>query len=122
MKTRPSEVGNGSDLKVELANVNLNDFAPFFLPNNRLEGLLSGNILVEDQGDHFLITSEDIATRYLRMDNDSIGELRATALYNSKENELKINGNTVNQDSFLGYDIDLFFNDLLRRITPAFQM
>jgi hypothetical protein len=111
MKTRPSEVGNGSDLKVELANVNLNDFAPFFLPNNRLEGLLSGNILVEDQGDHYVVTSDDIATRYLRMDNDSIGELRATAVYNSKENELKINGNTVNQDSFLGYDIDLFFND-----------
>ncbi len=111
MKTRPSEVGNGSDLKVELVNVNLNDFAPFFLPNNRLEGLLSGNILVEDMGDHMLLTSDDIATRYLRMDNDSIGELRASVEYNSKENELKVKGNTVNQESYLGYDINLFFGD-----------
>ena len=111
MKTRPSEVGNGSDLLVELSNVNLNDFAPFFLPKNRLEGLLSGNILVEDQGDHMLLTSEDIATRYLRMDNDSIGELRASVLYNSKDNELKIKGSTVNQESFLGYDINLFFEN-----------
>ncbi|HPH32397.1 MAG TPA: hypothetical protein PLB49_11120 [Chitinophagaceae bacterium] len=111
MKTRPSEVGNGSDLLVELSNVNLNDFAPFFLPKNRLEGLLSGNILVEDQGDHMLLTSEDIATRYLRMDNDSIGELRASVLYNSKDNELKVKGSTVNQESYLGYDIDLFFGN-----------
>ncbi len=111
MKTRPSEVGNGSDLLVELSNVNLNDFAPFFLPKNRLEGLLSGNILVEDQGDHMLVTSEDIATRYLRMDNDSIGELRASVLYNSKDNELKVKGSTVNQESYLGYDIDLFFGE-----------
>ena len=111
MKTRPSEVGNGSDLLVELSNVNLNDFAPFFLPKNRLEGLLSGNILVEDQGDHMLLTSEDIATRYLRMDNDSIGELRASVLYNSKDNELKIKGSTVNQESYLGYEIDLFFEN-----------
>lgn len=111
MQTRPSEVGNGSDLKVQLSNVNLNDFAPFFLPNNRLEGLLSGNILVEDMGDHMLLTSDDIATRYLRMDNDSIGELKASVEYNSKENQLKINGGTVNQDNFLGYAIDLYLGD-----------
>ncbi|MBI3138451.1 MAG: translocation/assembly module TamB domain-containing protein [Sphingobacteriales bacterium] len=111
LKTRPSDIGDWSDLKIELAHVNLNDLAPFFLPNNRLEGLVSGSLLVEDPGGHLRISSDDMATKFLRLDNDSIGELRASVLYDSKDNELKINGSTVNQDSFLGYDVDLFFGD-----------
>lgn len=111
LQTRPSDIGDWSDLKVGLTNVNLNDFAPFFLPNNRLEGLLSGNLLVEDPGGHLRISSDDISTRFLRMDNDSIGELTAKLEYDHPERQLKINGSTVNQESFLGYDINLFFAD-----------
>lgn len=111
LQTRPSDIGDWSDLLVGLSNVNLNDVAPFFLPNNRLEGLLSGNLLVEDPGGHLRITSDDISTRYLRMDNDSIGELKATVMYDNKDKELKVEGSTVNQESFLGYTIDLFLGD-----------
>lgn len=111
LKTKPSDIGNWSDLKVQLANVNLNDFAPFFLPKNRLEGLLSGNILVEDPGGHMKIASDDIQTKFLRLDNDSIGELKAAVAYDNKTKELKINGNTVNEENSLAYNLHLFFGD-----------
>ncbi|HQV59255.1 MAG TPA: translocation/assembly module TamB domain-containing protein [Chitinophagaceae bacterium] len=114
LKTKPSDIGDWSDLKVELVNVNLNDFAPFFLPRNRLEGLLSGNILVEDPTGHLKITSEDIQTRFLRLDNDSIGELKATLAYDNVSKELKVNGNTLNQENYLGFNLHLFFGDSLK--------
>ena len=114
LKTKPSDIGDWSDLKVQLVNVNLNDFAPFFLPRNRLEGLLSGNILVEDPTGHLKITSEDIQTRFLRLDNDSIGELKATLAYDNVSKELKVNGNTLNQENYLGFDLHLFFGDSLK--------
>lgn len=111
IKTLPSETGSTSDLKAELSNINLNDIAPFFLPHNRLEGLISGNILVEDPGGYLRIESDDIQTRFLRLDNDSIGELKASLRYDSHSKELKVEGSTVNQENYLGYTVDLFLGD-----------
>jgi hypothetical protein len=51
--------------------LNIGDFTPYFLTSNRLEGLLSGNILVEDPTQNLKIISDDIQTQYLRLDNDS---------------------------------------------------
>ncbi|MFZ1856259.1 MAG: hypothetical protein WAU29_02775 [Chitinophagaceae bacterium] len=108
LKTQQSTKGNWNDLKVELTKVNLGDFAPFFMPNNRLEGLLSGNILVEDPTNDLKISSEDIRTQYLRLDNDSLGELKATLAYDNKTKELKVKGSTVNQENYLGFDAHIF--------------
>lgn len=109
MKTQPSSIGNWNDLKVELTKVNLNDFAPFFMPKNRLEGLVSGNVSIEDPTGNIKIHSEDIQTQYLRLDNDSLGELKASLTYDKLSKELKIKGNTVNQENYLGFDASIFF-------------
>ncbi len=111
MKTQPSSIGNWNDLKVELTKLNLNDFAPFFMPKNRLEGLLSGNISVEDPTGNIKIYSDDIQTQYLRLDNDSLGELKTSLSYDNISKELKIKGNTVNQENYLGFDATIFFGD-----------
>jgi hypothetical protein len=71
LQTRPSDIGDRSDLLVGLSNVNLNAMAPFFLPNNRLEGLPLV-IYWGNPGGH-QHNPDDISTRFLRMDNDSIG-------------------------------------------------
>ncbi len=42
LNTVPSANGNWNDLKVELIKLNVGDLSPFFLPKNRLEGLVSG--------------------------------------------------------------------------------
>jgi hypothetical protein len=46
--TQPSSIGDWNDLHVSLRNINIGDFSPFFLPDNRAEGILHGDIVVED--------------------------------------------------------------------------
>ncbi|MEK7224257.1 MAG: hypothetical protein AAB221_01055, partial [Bacteroidota bacterium] len=60
LKTQPSAKGQWNDLTIELSKVNLGDFAPYIMPKNRLEGLLSGNIVVENPTGDFNITSNDL--------------------------------------------------------------
>ena len=114
LKTQPSPGGNWNDLKVELTKLNIGDFSPYFLPKNRLEGLISGNILIEDPTNNLKITSNDIQTQFLRMDNDSLGEIKASLSYDNRTKELKVNGNTLNQENYLGFDVHLFFGDPLK--------
>lgn len=113
MKTVPSVAGgNWNDLKVQLTNLNVGDFSPFFLPKNRLEGLVSGNILVEDPTHNLKITSDDIQTDFLRLDNDSLGQVKATVAYDNASKELKVKGNTLNEENHLDFDAHLFFDPL----------
>lgn len=114
LKTQPSPGGSWNDLKVELTKINIGDLSPYFLPKNRLEGLISGNILVEDPTNNLRITSNDIQTQFLRMDNDSLGEIKASLSYDNLTKELKVNGNTLNQENYLGFDVHLFFGDPLK--------
>ena len=110
VKTRPSETGDWNDLLVELKKINVGDFAPFFLPHNRLEGLVSGNVLVEDPVNNMYISSQDILAESVRMDNDSIGNITAAVSYQNKTKELKVNGNTVNTENNLAFDLNLFLS------------
>ena len=111
LKTEQSTKGNWNNLNIELTKVNLGDFAPFFMPKNRLEGLLSGNILAEDPTANLKISSNDIRTQFLRLDNDSLGEVKASLAYDNKTKELIVNGNTINQENYLGFDVHIFLGD-----------
>lgn len=127
-KTQPSKTGKGNDIKVELSNVNLADFAPYFMPKNRLEGLLSGNVLIEDPTSNLRVISDDIQTKFLRMDNDSLGEVKASLVYDDKTKELKVKGNTLNQENYLGFDATIFLdkerakNNLIALKAKSFQI
>jgi len=111
LKTQQSGKGNWSDLNVGLSKINLGDFAPFFMGKSRLEGLVTGNFFIEDPTNNLRITSDTIRTQFLRLDNDSLGEVRATVDYNNTTKELKVKGNTLNQENYLGFDGDIFFGD-----------
>ncbi|MGZ8539566.1 MAG: translocation/assembly module TamB domain-containing protein [Chitinophagaceae bacterium] len=129
VKTRPSETGDWNDVLVELKKVNAGDFAPFFMPKNRLEGLVSGNILVEDPVNNLYITSDDIMAEGLRLDNDSVGDVKASVVYDNKTKQLKAKGNTLNVQNSLAFDIDLILgnaeqqqNNLISLTTNNFQI
>ncbi len=109
--TEKSSGGNWSSLKAALTNINLNDIAPFILPKNRLEGLLSGNILVEDPGGDMKITSNNLRTQYLRLDNDSLGEINSTLAYDKLTKELIFKGSTADQQHNLAFDGHIFIGD-----------
>lgn len=111
VRSVPSEKGSWNDLVVDLKKINLGDFAPLFLPKNRLEGLVSGNLLVEDPTNNLYISSDNINVEGLRFDNDSIGEVKATASFNGKTSQLKVNGKTVNEENNLTFNMDLFLAD-----------
>ncbi len=112
LKTQPSTVrNNSSDLVVELTKVNLGDISPYFLPKNRLEGLISGNIFVEDPTGKLKATSTDLRTQYLRMDNDSLGEVKASLVYDNTLKKLNFEGATLNNENYLGFNGTIFIGD-----------
>ncbi|HEX5653351.1 MAG TPA: translocation/assembly module TamB domain-containing protein [Chitinophagaceae bacterium] len=107
LRTVPSARGKWNDLLVDLTKLNLGDFSPFLTPHNRLEGLVSGNIKMEDPTGDFRISSDNIQTQFLRIDNDSLGELKASAVYDNRTKELSINGNTLNQENYIEFNARL---------------
>ncbi|MBK8953489.1 MAG: translocation/assembly module TamB domain-containing protein [Chitinophagaceae bacterium] len=110
LHTEKSQKGDWNDLKADLTKINLGDIGPFIMPKNRLEGLVTGNILIEDPTGKMVITSDNVKTDQLRLDNDSLGEVKAIVKYSNTEKELSFNGNTVNQENNLIFDGHIFLN------------
>ncbi len=111
LRTEKSTKGDWNDVRISMTKINLGDFGPFFLPKNRLEGLISGDILVEDPTGDINAYADNIQTKFLRLDNDSLGELKTTLSYQHKTKLLKINGTTINQENFLGFDASIYIGD-----------
>lgn len=107
LQTRPSETGDWNDLLVELEKVNLGDISPFLLPRNRLEGLLSGNITLEDPMNNPYLTAKDLRAESLMLDNDSIGDALANLVYDSKQKLLTAQGKTANEENNLAFDLKI---------------
>lgn len=108
--TQPSAIGNWNDLHISLRNLNLGDISPFITPHNRLEGLLHGDIVVEDPQNKFNVMA-NIHTDELRFDNDSIGQVQAAALYNNKTGMLTGKGNNIDPDHHIDFDLAMDLKD-----------
>ncbi|MBD0331633.1 MAG: hypothetical protein ICV66_03180, partial [Chitinophagaceae bacterium] len=110
INTEPSDVGNWNDLNIALQNINLGDFTPFLLKKNRVEGLLSGEIKIEDPAKKFNVTSR-LTTDQLRVDNDSIGQVHTSITYNKLTGALKGEGNNLDPEHRILFELDLDLND-----------
>lgn len=110
LRTQLSSTGDWNDLVVDLRKVNLGDIAPLLMPKTRLEGLLSGTVLVEDPINNLHITSDDIITEGLRLDNDSIGDVRTNLVYNGKTKHITAQGHTLNEERSLAFDASIFLD------------
>ncbi|HEX6846429.1 MAG TPA: translocation/assembly module TamB domain-containing protein [Chitinophagaceae bacterium] len=111
IRTEPSGTGDWNDIKVGLKNFNIGDITTFLVKTNKIDGLVSGDITIEDPAKTFNITS-DLQTDQLRIDNDSIGQIQAHVFYNNKTGNLIANGKTVNPDQKLDFDLNLFLKNL----------
>ncbi|HEV8272728.1 MAG TPA: hypothetical protein VGQ04_15560, partial [Chitinophagaceae bacterium] len=111
IKTQPSDTGDWNDIKIDLKNFNIGDVTSFLVKTNKIDGLVSGDIIVEDPAKVFNITS-DLQTDQLSIDDDSIGQIKAHIFYNNKTGNLVANGKTVNPDQKLDFDLNLFLKDL----------
>jgi TamB, inner membrane protein subunit of TAM complex len=102
VSTTPSAEGNWNDVHMELHKINIGDFAPFFIKDERVEGVLNGNLDVVDPFNHTYARFSGSA-EYFRFSNDSVGKINLTADY-SKQTGI-VNG-TVNSDN-KDYHFDL---------------
>ncbi len=116
VRTRPSQSNKWNDIDVELKKVNLGDFAPFFAPRNRLEGLISGNVTIKDPTGDMTIASNDLNAEGFRIDNDSIGDTKITnVLYDNKTKKLSAKGSTLNPENNLAFEANVSFDPATAR-------
>jgi hypothetical protein len=102
ISTTPSGEGNWNDMHLELRKINISDFAPFFIKDERVEGVLTGNVDITDPFNHTYARFNGSA-EYFRFSNDSVGKINLTADYNKQTGI--VNG-TVNSDN-KDYHFDL---------------
>lgn len=106
--TTRDNVLNQDNLKIKLQSINIGDFTPLLFNNPKLEGLLSGDILMRDFFGKFSIEA-DLKADQFRLDNDSVGVVNVQGKYNSKDGKIIFNASSLNDAySFLAngkYDL-----------------
>lgn len=105
--TEPDAVGNWNNLRVALQNINIGDFSPFITKSDRIEGIVNGDVTVEDP-EKSLNVKSNLKGSALRFDNDSIGEAKIALAYDNKSGLAKISINTL--DSAHHADVDISLN------------
>ncbi len=111
LSTQPSSIGDWNDLHVSLQNINIGDFSPFLVKQYRIEGLLYGDILVEDPQNRMNVIADNIRTEQLRIDNDSIGQVQAALSYNNTTGVLSGRGRNLDPDHKVNFDLLLDLKD-----------
>lgn len=111
LATKPSAEGNWTDLEAVLTNVNMGDFSPFLMKSNRIEGLLSGKVNIEDPYKRLYITG-DLQGQEVRLDNDSIGNVTVNDIvYNNQTGQLTGKAKNNDPDHQVNTDISLFVKE-----------
>jgi hypothetical protein len=121
LSTEPSVKGNWNDMNIVLKKVNIGDFSPFILPKNRLEGMASGKIKVEDPYKKFNVTA-NLRTDELRLDNDSLGSVTANADYNNETGELIANGKNLDPDHKMDFNLHLYLKDTANKFEDEINL
>lgn len=96
LATKPSAEGNWNDLEAVLKDVNMGDFSPFLMKSNRVEGLLSGKVHIEDPYKRFYVTA-DLHGDEVRLDNDSLGKVTLNNIVYDNQTGL-LTGTAQNND------------------------
>ncbi|MBC8032660.1 MAG: translocation/assembly module TamB domain-containing protein, partial [Chitinophagaceae bacterium] len=95
--TTPSSTTNANDILIALKKINIGDFTPFFIKNNRMEGLLSGSIVITDPFGKMLADGK-IETEQFRLDDDSIGQVQINPSYSASSGKVSFEVLSNNKD------------------------
>jgi len=109
ISTHSSDEGNWNDAAIDLKKINIGDFAPFFVKDNRLEGLLTGSVQISNPFNKPVFQFSADAEQF-RLDNDSIGKLRLTGNFDKKSGLLNATVHSDNKDYH--FDLKGVFNTL----------
>jgi hypothetical protein len=97
ISTHPSGEGTWNDVHIDMKKINIGDFTPFFVPDERLEGLLSGSVDITDPFNHTYLQFKGNAEDF-RFSNDSIGKLTLSADYSKETGLVNAQMHSDNQD------------------------
>ncbi|HEX6334335.1 MAG TPA: translocation/assembly module TamB domain-containing protein, partial [Flavisolibacter sp.] len=112
LETKPSADGTSlNDLHITLRNINLGDLSPFLLKKERLEGLVSGEVVIEDPENKMNITGSLTADQ-LRLDNDSLGQVLVRSIYyDNRTGMLTVRGNNTDPAHHIDFDVAMDLKD-----------
>jgi hypothetical protein len=119
--TEPDAVGNWNNLKASFQNVNIGDISPFLSKSNRIEGLLNGEATVEDPQKRFDVSS-NLTINGLRLDNDSIGDVRAQLVYNNKTGKLTVQASNSDIEHHVDVSVALNTKDTVTNLQVRSQL
>jgi hypothetical protein len=94
-ETEEEDGGNTQNLVIRLKNVIMGDLTSLFLKDPRLEGITSGNIVMNDFFGQFHAVA-DLQAEQFRLDDDSIGLVQIKANYDSKTGNIPFTINSPN--------------------------
>ncbi len=96
VSTAPSEIGNSNDVIISMKNIIIEDVTPFFLTTPKLNGLLGGNVRINDPFNK-LEVEFDTKIDQFRFEGDSIGVLSATGTYVAASEKVDVHVISNNQ-------------------------
>ena len=96
VETTLDEEFNKTNLLVKLQNLNIGDFAPLLTRDPRLEGLVSGGVIMSDFFGKFKINA-NVKAEQFKVDNDSLGLVNINGNYNSLIGKIGFNVKSTNQ-------------------------
>jgi hypothetical protein len=116
--TEPAEDGtDNTNVVAKLKKVNIDDFAPLFLKEPRLEGVLTGTVTLQDPFGKPVVLY-DATAENLRMDDKLLGKAILNGSVNTYTGLIKSSGNVegklykFNIDGSYNYKIDTLANNL----------
>ena len=103
--TQPSEEGHWNDLFVNLHQFNMGDWLPYFVTDPRLEGIVSGNTVINDPLGDAKMDSK-LRIEQFHFNNDSVGLVTVEGKYDSKKEMVEALVKSENPE----YDFDAIVN------------
>ncbi|MBN8836273.1 MAG: translocation/assembly module TamB domain-containing protein [Sphingobacteriia bacterium] len=97
VETEEEDGGNTHNLIVHLKDVVLGDITNLFMQKPKLEGVLNGNIHLNNFYGKFNVEANLKADEF-RFDNDSVGTVNINSTYASTQKLLSFKGNSPNKD------------------------
>jgi hypothetical protein len=110
ISTQPSLNEKGNDIMLAVQNLVIGDFTPIFLKSPELDGLLNGNLRVNDPFGKMAIEFDTKIDQF-RFEKDSVGILLANGEYHADPGELKVNVISNNNLYNFSGDFGYRFND-----------
>lgn len=121
IQTVPSAEGSWNDLHVALKNLNLSDLSPLLIKDSRLEGTLTGNIIVEDPTGKTSIAA-DVKGQAIQLDNDSIGNITIHGNYDNVSGMLTARGNNADIEHKIDFDLAMNLKDTANKIQDRISL